>query len=244
MSREYFLRTCAEDGTSHGGFRWPLDIGAEVEAPDWAPAPVCGNGLHGIRDGAGDGVFLSLDPDAVWMVFSADAGTAIDLGGKSKVGRARVEYVGDRSGAADFLVAHGADPAKCIGYTITGGDYATLTGGDYATLTGGNYAALTGGDYAALTGGNRATLTGGNRATLTGGDGATLTGGDGATLTGGDYATLTGGDYATFTGKWWDEASNRYRIAVGYVGEGGIEAGHTYRIDGRGCFLAVEEPGQ
>ena len=180
MSREYFLRTCADDGTSHGGFRWPLDIGAEVEAPDWAPAPVCGNGLHGIRDGAGDGVFLSLDPDAVWMVFSADAGTAIDLGGKSKVGRARVEYVGDRSGAADFLVAHGANPAKCIGYTITGGSGATLTGGDYATLTG----------------------------------------------------------------KWWDEASNRYRIAVGYVGEGGIEAGHTYRIDGRGCFLAVEEPGQ
>ena len=204
MSREYFLRTCADDGTSHGGFRWPLDIGAEVEAPDWAPAPVCGNGLHGIRDGAGDGVFLSLDPDAVWMVFSADAGTAIDLGGKSKVGRARVEYVGDRSGAADFLVAHGANPAKCIGYTITGGSGATLTGGDYATLTGGN----------------RATLTGGNR------------------------ATLTGGDYATLTGKWWDEASNRYRIAVGYVGEGGIEAGHTYRIDGRGCFLAVEEPGQ
>jgi len=30
------LRTCGPDGESYGGFRWPLTVGATVEAPDWA----------------------------------------------------------------------------------------------------------------------------------------------------------------------------------------------------------------
>ena len=60
-------------------------------------------------------------------------------------------------------------------------------------------------------------------------------GGDRSTLTGGDYSTLTGGDYSTLSAKWWD--GRRYRITIGYVGEGGIEAGKAYRLNGEGKFV-------
>lgn len=36
--------------------------------------------------------------------------------------------------------------------------------------------------------------------------------------------------------RWWDAAAERYRLAIGYVGEDGIEPGVAYRwsaADGR-----------
>ena len=43
-------------------------------------------------------------------------------------------------------------------------------------------------------------------------------------------AFLTAGDRGTVQVKWWD--GERYRIATGYVGEGGIEANTPYRVEG------------
>ncbi len=81
-----------------------------------------------------------------------------------------------------------------------------------------------------VTGGDSATVTGGDRATVTGGHRATVTGGDSATVTGGDSATVTGGDSAIISIKYWDDKANRYRLAVGYPGEDGIEAGKQYHV--------------
>lgn len=39
-----FLRTCDKDGRSHGGFQWPLTVGATVAAPDWNDRAECGGG--------------------------------------------------------------------------------------------------------------------------------------------------------------------------------------------------------
>jgi hypothetical protein len=209
-----YLRTTDMDGKSHKGFQWPMEVGAEVAAPDWSPEPVCGEGLHGLPNGLGDGSLLDFGPDAIWWIVEAE--NAVDLDGKHKFEKCRVLAFGERDeitralhdmvpGPIHGISMTGGDDATLTGgygATLTGGDRATLTGGDRATLTGGDRATLTGGDDATLTGGYRATLTGGNGATLTGGDRATLTGGDGATLTGGDGATLTGGDRATLTGGY------------------------------------------
>lgn len=231
------LRTCAAGGVSHGGFIWPTDVGAVVEAPDWNPKPSCGGGLHGLLRGEGDGSLVDWSTGAVWMVLAVAEADIVDLNGKVKFPRCRVIHAGNRESATIVMAA--LAPGRAIaGVSLTGGDSATLTGGDNATLTGGDYATLTGGNRATLTGGDGATLTGGNYATLTGGDDATLTGGNRATLTGGDYATLTGGDYATLTGgdnatlSWrvWDSAASRIRIVVAYVGEDGIKAGTAYRL--------------
>ena len=74
------------------------------------------------------------------------------------------------------------------------------------------------------------TVTGGYGSTVTGGDCAKVTGGDYAKVTGGDRATVTGGDCAALVIRWWDVS--RYRLAVGYVGENGIEPGVAYRVEG------------
>ncbi len=220
-----FLRTTDADAKSYGGFQWPRDVGAAVEAPDWNPKPECGNGLHGLLDGLGESSHLSSDPDALWWIVDAD--DAVDLDGKWKFPRATVVAFGVRHEVTATLYA--LRPGPIHGLCLTGGDRATLTGGDGATLTGGYRATLTGGYRATLTGGDYATLTGGYRATLTGGDYATLTGGDYATLTGGDYATLTGGDYATLIFLRW--ADGRRRVLAAYVGEDGIEPGTSYRAN-------------
>jgi len=111
-----------------------------------------------------------------------------------------------------------------------GGDDSTLTGGYGSTLTGGDGSTLTGGYGSTLTGGDGSTLTGGDGSTLTGGYGSTLTGGDGSTLTGGYGSTLTGGDGSTLSIRYWDPKSERDRVAVGYVGEDGIEPDTAYVV--------------
>lgn len=266
--RDYFLRTCGPDGFSQGGYRWPLAVGAEAEAPDWDPNRPEG-GLHGILSGVGcaggghlDAALLcfandsSLRPmttDLVFVVFSASAGTAVHMHtGESKVRYARVEYVGTCAGAAAFLVAHGADLTMCIGYTAAGGDGVRLVGGYRSSLTGGFGATLFGGYRSTLVGGVESVLIGGDYATLTGGDSSTLTGGKYSRLSGGKDSTLTGGEKSIFRGgsgtsfaaKWWDEDNYRHSITVGYVGRtgcGGIEENRAYRLDIYGEFAAVDE---
>ena len=78
------LRTCKKDGTSYHGFKWPLTIGAEVEAPDWSPRAKCGHGLHFLPWGDGDGGLLDWSDEAVALVVEP-LGPVVDIdGAKSK----------------------------------------------------------------------------------------------------------------------------------------------------------------
>ena len=60
------LRTCNSEMTSHGGFEWPES--GPVSCDDWDPTPRCGGGLHGLLWGEGNGMLLSWDSDARWLV--------------------------------------------------------------------------------------------------------------------------------------------------------------------------------
>lgn len=60
------LRTCAADMTSYGGFKWPES--GPVKCSDWSPRAECGNGLHGLLWGVGDGSLVSWAEDAKWLV--------------------------------------------------------------------------------------------------------------------------------------------------------------------------------
>ena len=134
----YILRTCCPSGESHGGFVWPLTIGAVVSAPDWNNLPVCGGGLHGLLGGVGDGDLLNWDTDAVWVVAEvpADAGV-VDLDGKVKVEKCVVAHVGDMASCAAFLVDRGCD-GPIVGRTATAGDEGTATAGYWGTATAGD----------------------------------------------------------------------------------------------------------
>ena len=39
MLTRWLLKTVAADGAAHGDFVWPLEVGAEVAAPDWSGTP-------------------------------------------------------------------------------------------------------------------------------------------------------------------------------------------------------------
>ena len=90
--RVLLLRRCQADGGAYGGFKWPLTVGAEVEAPDWNNRKSCGGGLHGLPWACGD---WSLLDGSIDVVFSAAPADVVDIDGKkSKVRRARIEHVG------------------------------------------------------------------------------------------------------------------------------------------------------
>ena len=63
MTKHLILRTCGANMKSHGGFQWPRS--GPVSAPDWNPAPECGNGLHGFLRGEGDGSLADWSSNAV-----------------------------------------------------------------------------------------------------------------------------------------------------------------------------------
>ena len=53
----------------------------------------------------------------------------------------------------------------------------------------------------------------------------------GGTATAGDRGTATAGYGGTLLLTWWDEAAQRRRTVIGYIGEAGIEPGKRYRLD-------------
>ena len=229
-----FLRTCNADGTSHGGFRWNLEIGGITEAPDWNPEPECGGGLHGLLNGKGEGGHLNHSKDALWMVCEA-LGPIVDIDHKIKTSKAKTLFVGDRKGATDFLIASGCNPSEVVGAFITGGDDSTVTGGDRSTVTGGKWSTVTGGISSTVTGGDYSTVTGGQDSTVTGGYRSTVTGGEFSTVTGGYWSTVTGGNGSVLSLKWFD--GRRDRIITAYVGEDGIEPNVPYKLDENGKFV-------
>ena len=138
--RVLLLKTVASSCLAYHDFRWPGQIGAVVEAPDWNPDPTieCGRGLHALLWGEGDGRLLHWEPDATWRVLSADPADIVPSvsGDKVRCRRVRQEYVGDRLGATAMILAV-RPQAVCVGATVTGGYGAMVTGGAGATVTGG-----------------------------------------------------------------------------------------------------------
>ena len=206
------LRTCSADGTSYGGFRWPLEPGVAVEAPDWNPEPVCGGGLHGLLWGIGDSSLMDLRDDSVGIVFESDVNGVVSLGTKVKVKSAVVLCVGTLDEAANWLNAHQTN-TEYVGYK------GIRKGGHYSTLTGGYGSTLTGGDYS----------------TLKGGDGSTLTGGYGSTLTGGYGSTLI---ILYWNGKRWKYKAAQVKDEDG---DGQLEPNTAYRLDGDGNFVVAKD---
>ena len=239
METVFVLRVCSPDLTSHKGFQWPSTIGAKVVAPDWSDNAECGNGLHGWLHGAGDTCVAehTNNPDAKWLCLEVDAEAIVNLDGKVKFPRAIVRFIGNRKGAAQWIVAHDplANPSTVIGHCATAGQYGTATAGQYGTATAGQ--------YGTATAGQSGTATAGACGTATAGDGGTAIAGYGGTATAGQYGTATAGDRGTATAGYGGEIRiryidcGRYRTALGYVGEDGILPNVPYRCNEQGELI-------
>jgi len=160
------LRVTACDGTSYGGFKWPLEAGVEVVAPDWKATDKCGNGLHGWLYGNGDHSVGSIREDLQWMVVEVVLSDVVMLGGKVKFPRCVIRYVGDRKSATDYLIANEPRANGVIGASVTVGDDQCAQVGALGTATAGY----------------RGTATAGDGGTATAGDGGTATAGDGGEI--------------------------------------------------------------
>jgi hypothetical protein len=82
------LRTCSAEMKSHEGFTWPES--GPVEAKDWSPKPVCGQGLHGWLWGSGDWSLKAKGEGIKWLVCEVEESTLVNLIGKVKFPRANV----------------------------------------------------------------------------------------------------------------------------------------------------------
>ena len=143
---EVLILKCVEaDGTSHGGYKWPLTIGATAEALDWNPAPTCGGGLHGWPWGIGVGEGMRLNWQGKWIVFAptSESGVVGNLEGgrKCKAQRVVIRFVGNWTEATRFVLAgQMALVFECSKKGATSGDSSTsATRGNYSTsATSGN----------------------------------------------------------------------------------------------------------
>ena len=233
MTKHLILRTCSAAMRSYGGFQWPRS--GPVAAPDWNPAPQCGNGLHGFLRGEGDGSLAEWGSNAMWLV--AEVETFVDLGGKVKFPNAEVIFVGTRLEATALVRARYPD-AAVIGANVA------ATAGVGGTATAGNWGTATAGDYGTATAGYSGTATAGNRGTATAGVGGTATAGYSGTATAGDYGTATAGVGGTATAGeggmlqiYHYDCNDRRRLAVAYVGENDIKPNVKYCLDDSANFV-------
>jgi hypothetical protein len=173
--------------------------------------------------GEGAGNLLNWDVDAVWLIVEIDPTTAIDLDGKIKFPSGVVVYCGTRETAPKWLSEHGGAGRAIASGTATAGYGGTATAGDSGTATAGY-------------GG---TATAGYGGTATAGDSGTATAGDSGTATAGYGGTAKTGEIGIIVCRWWDVNKERYRLAVGYVGEDGIKANTFYRANESGKLVEV-----
>ena len=223
------LRTCNADGTSHKGFRWPLEVGAVVEAPDWRDDTNCGGGLHGWLWGSGDWGLKSKDANRVWMVLEVDERDVRDLDGKVKFPRCTVAHLSsDWASAMAYIRGAAAYIERFAAADRATGDFG------HASATGDSgHASATG-----YSGHASATGTSGH-ASATGDFGhASATGYSGHASATGDsgHASATGtSGHASATG------TSGHASATGYSGHASATgySGHASATGYSGCAVAI-----
>jgi len=247
--KAYMLRTCAADGTSHGGFRWPKE--GPVSCPDWDPKPECGHGLHGLLWGGGNLSLLSNADDAIWQIVEIEEWVEIDR--KVKVPRGAVVYSGDMAGATVGIAMKWLDHLKKTNaFTVEGG--AAIGGSSQLAASGYSSQLAASGDYSQLAASgyssklaasgdsSKLAASGYSSQLAASGDSSQLaaSGGSSQLAASGDYSiamcagpnsTAAAGTNGTIALTWWDAEAKRFRVVVGYVGEDGIEAGVFYRVE-------------
>ena len=152
------LRTCASDGTSYGGFKWPKK--GAVKCDDWQPVAECGHGLHGLLWGQGDGSLLDWSEAAAWLVVRVTLKSVVKIDNdKVKVPGGVVEYFGDGATAVSLITPFAPAGTVIVGGTEIVGDGGTAIVGDGGTAIAGDGGTATAGDGGTATVGYGGTAT-------------------------------------------------------------------------------------
>jgi hypothetical protein len=213
------LRCCNKDGSSYGGFIWPRT--GEVSAPDWNNRKECGGGLHGWPWGMGIGEGKDFNfSDDLWIVFAVkpeDVVGELDNGWKCKAKCGVVVYAGEFAAAWQMVNSgrHRLIEAM-VGVGGRNSSKAASSGNSSKAASSGNSSkAASSGNYStAASSGDSSKASASGELTI-----AMVAG-----LGGMARAGLRG----AFALPWKD--GDRVRIAVGIVGEDGIEPDTWYAV--------------
>jgi hypothetical protein len=215
------LKFVAADGSSYGGFKWPLTVGASVEAPDWDGLNKCAGGLHGWPWGLGIGDGKDADWSATWLVFGCqpeDVIGNIEGGQKCKARRGVIRFVGDWQSATNFVLSGQIALVQKLGRGA-------------ASATGWSGAASATGERGA------ASATGERGA-------ASATGERGAAVVTGENGKAQAGVYGCIALAWWNSKASRYEMRCAETGcgdgsDGKLKANTWYQITAAGTFVEV-----
>ena len=241
------LKVVGPNGEGHGGFIWPIEVGATVEAPDWNPAPTCGHGLHGWLWGLGDlsaAGERALSGESVWLVLAVESVSVVDLGGKVKFPRARIAARGDKTTLASIITTHrpANTPVPMFGQAAAGyaGQAAAGSRGQAAAGEAGQAAAGYAGQAAAGYAGQAAAGYAGQAAAGEAGQAAAGEAGQAAVdadglATCGIGGLVRGGENSVLVAMYsTGPRRSDFSYSVGQVGRAGIDAGIWYEgsVDG------------
>jgi len=113
--------------------------------------------------------------------------------------------------------------------TAKAGCHGTATAGDHGIAMAGFSGIAMAGEYGTAKVGEYGTATAGDNGTAMAGYCGTATAGDNGTTTVGKYGTAMAGDNGTIIIKWYD--GECCRKIIGHIGEDGIEANVTYKVE-------------
>ena len=106
----YGLRKVAKNGKNdYNDFVWPLEVGAEVEAPDWNTIRECGGGLHCLPNATGNWYLLDGE---YWAVLEFDEKDMVQVdSGKCKVKKCKIAFLSENpEGMLQFFDHEKFDP--------------------------------------------------------------------------------------------------------------------------------------
>jgi len=146
-------------------------------------------------------------------------------------GTASAGYRGTASAGNDGTASAGDGGTASAGYrgtasagyrgTASAGDKGKASAGDDGTASAGNDGTASAGSYGTASAGDKGTASAGYRGTASAGN-------DG-TASAGYRGTASAGNNGEIHIRYWD--GNRYRTVVGYIGENGLEANVSYKLN-------------
>ncbi|HXA47646.1 MAG TPA: hypothetical protein VNW52_08450, partial [Burkholderiaceae bacterium] len=118
------------------------------------------------------------------------------------------------------------------GGTAIAGDWGYASAGAYGRAVTGDFGNATVGDFGAAVVGDFGTACAGRFGIAT----AEWH----STAIAGPYGAVSAGLEGTLQISWYDQQHERYRIAIAYVGENGIEPNKVYRLDAQHQFIEAD----
>lgn len=247
------LSTCNADMTDELGNKWRSR--GLVRAAQWDPDNAAKTGLRGLPQGVGNGVKVSAGAESKWIVWEALADDLLYLDGCATAPYGEVVFCGGPNGALLHLMIHGCN-GPMVYLRRTGGHGQDVGVGDFGVaVTGARGRATAGLVGRAVAGHGGHAEAGESGSSEAGCEGVAVVGKYGAATVGwggvaraGEFGfahAYEGGMAQSGNGgmvvvHWMDKDHGRMRLAVGYVGEDGIEPDVAYRCDEQGRLVRVE----